>query len=232
MITRNQIAYSIAMDLGKDTDLDFMEQLKFDIDVTRALLVRRDLEANAHSREYNVLISLQVEDVDATDACYIEIGCTILRTVAKVPLPLRNKSSAPFRYVGVPRIPSKGQLKAIPFSYIEPEALTFLPYDRRINKNYPLYTYVNGYLYFYHIDFLTVVQVEDPFANPLDAYLADLCGDTTTCYSDDDPYPVPADMVPLIKRMIFEEKLNVLRAGLPQPVEIPEDEVPNKNEIQ
>ena len=228
MATRNEIAYSIAMDLGKDLDVDFIEQLKFDIDATRALLVRRDIENNAMSREYNVLISLQVENVDVADSCYVEIGCNILRTVVKVPLPLRYKSSSPFKYVGAPRIPSRGQLRAIPHSYIEPESIAFLPFDRRINKNYPLYTYVNGYLYFYHVDFLEVIQVEDPFADPLAAHVADLCKDTTNCYSDDDPYPAPTDMIPLIKRMIFEEKLAVIRAGLPRTVEVPVDEVPEK----
>lgn len=225
MVTKNKIAFDIAMDLGRDTDLDFIEQLKFEIDVLRARLIRQDIERNANSREHLKSITLQAEPVDVTDSCYVDIGCDIYRTSVKVPLPLRQKGVSAFRYVGPVRIPTNTPIPLVPFTYIEPESIMFLKYDKRINKNYPLYTYVNGYLYFYSFAG-TRVLIEDPFTDPMSAMLMDLCANSVSCYTDDEPYPLAADLVPILKRMIIEEKLPIIARNLNKSLEVPVDEVP------
>lgn len=227
MVTKNKIAFDIAMDLGRDTDLDFIEQLKFEIDVFRARLIRQDIERNASSREHLKAITLQAEPVDVADSCYVDIGCDIYRTSVKVPLPLRQKGVSAFRYVGPVRIALNTPIPLVPFTYIEPESIMFLKYDKRINKNYPLYTYVNGYLYFYHFTG-TRVLIEDPFTDPMSAVLMDLCASSVSCYNDDEPYPLAADLVPILKRMILEEKFNVVARGLNRNLEVPVDEVPTQ----
>lgn len=76
----------------------------------------------------------------------------------------------------------------------------------QVSRKYTCNDYIaylkNNYLYILGPEHLEYVKVEGILEDPTQA------GD---CFDrDDTPYPVPANMIPVIKQMIFEKELNIM----------------------
>lgn len=204
MASLNEIAYSIADKIGKPIDYLFINDIKHSIITYRALFIRQDYTKNGF---YNPLViqdlgCVETEKVDSAECCEYESGCDVVRTKLELPDPIRLKGLEDFIFVG-------GIDKRTRFSMIIPEELNYLC-QSKYTKRFSRYYYLNKRIYLYEVP-PGVINVRGIFADPRQASKFKRCGDDTPCYSDDDSFPCPEDMIVGIRNGILGGELRILR---------------------
>lgn len=199
MATLNQIIQSLADDLDQSFDFTVKEKLKHDFINWRSTFLRRDQYANRTISE-NVVQSLgcvEMEKVPKDESCD---DCVIWRTKKEIPKPLRLKSFSvsPFVYVG-----SKTGMES--FGYVRPEEADFIKHQKYTYKM-PRYTYKNNRIYVYNST-AEKILIRGVFEDPREVAHFNDC-DQVDCYTDDDQFPIPADMIPLIIQTMLKEQLS------------------------
>lgn len=203
-ISLNKIAYSIAYSLGKETDFYLREKIKFDAVGIAAMLIRRDLERNPISREMLVSLGcIPLVCVDAGECCDVKTYTNVLRTDRKIPKPIRTKDSDSFYFVGLPD--KTKAFMEIPFDLIDYTS------EDRYTKDVTKYAYVNQYIYIYNPPSTTFkyINVTSIFADP--RQVADFNDCEGACYTDDSPFPLSQDLLPLLEA----ELLRIYAANRP-----------------
>lgn len=200
MKSLNEIAYFIAARLGKENDFKTLQEIKAAIKINRALILRRDVERNSDDPSYVQHFYTKLIEVDEYDNCLVEGECKILRTELPVPKPIRTKEFSPFKYVGI-----VGFLN--PFNYYDFAKFVLLPH-RKYTSNSLYYSYNNNYIYILKTDvpetqYLETLLIQGIFANPEEAVTQ--CIDAISCFSDDDPFPLPEDLVPDIINTVLQQ---------------------------
>jgi hypothetical protein len=212
MATLNEIAYDLLTivrpHLSDDSDLD-IRQIKYWIRNQRALWVRQELnKKRTADAELIQTICADLEEVDPSDCCDIEIGCDILlRTTKEIPstIELYNKEAI-LRVSGVNKIKK-------PFSYVEYARIPWVG-NGRFNKN-NIYAFLHEkYMYIYspgnpEWKFLENISIRGVFEDPEEASKFKDCNTGETCYSDDDPYPMKSWMLPAMKEAILKSNLMI-----------------------
>lgn len=186
-MTYNEIIHFIAARYQRPYDDVFMQEIGFAAKFWRSYLIRQDAERNGQSAEYTQTITVPLVPVDAADSCYVEIGCMIMKTEKKIPLPLNMKGGGPFNYVGIP-----GMKKS--FGWKMQSTISFAMLGRWIKG--PFYTMSNGFLYVWgnnKIDYLTISGV---FADPEEA--VEPCIDSERCFNPDEPWPLASHLLKML----------------------------------
>jgi hypothetical protein len=201
-MTLNEIVYNLADITGKTDVPHFLERLKFNVMYYRALLIRRDQERNTHLPEqFMQSFCMEMEKVNASECCDVEIDCIIMRSKKKLPSPIRLKNGSPLTYVG-----TLDNLKSYaPMSVGE---LPFIGHSTFTGK-VARYFVQNDYLYIVNAKPIKVV-VKGIFEDPRDLKDFDCDGD---CYDDDNSFPITADMVQRITQSLLAGELQILLPG-------------------
>ncbi|MDC6350699.1 hypothetical protein PP178_03980 [Zeaxanthinibacter sp. PT1] len=196
MTTLNKIVYDIAHSQGREHELDYIERLKFRVHGLRATIIRRDLDRNRFTPNIylQTIGCLDMEFVDASSCCGVEVGCKVYRSTDRVPEPVRFKDRIPFYYVGT--IDSK-----IEYAPINRAALGTVGYSK-FTAGMPRYYFDDGYIYVLGT-LPKAVQVKGVFEYP--NQLAPFSCDGKACYDDDQPYPISADLARDITRTLLGE---------------------------
>lgn len=199
-ITLNKIGYGIASKLGRVLDYSLREEIKFSAIGIRALLIRRDLDRNGLSKEFlQSLGCIPLVCVDTAECCDLGIKSydKVFRTDRKVPKPARTKDSDSFYYVGTIN-------KRVSFGETTFDMLDFITQNRYTSKR-TYYIYLNEYIYIVNPPTQTFkyINVESVFADPTVVYsFADCSG--VSCKSDDDVFPMPEDMYPILEQELIK----------------------------
>lgn len=188
-----------------DDDSISERHLQFLNNSARATLVIRQLNKNRLFYDQNLIQSLGCVPVEITDTsicCDVQTGCSIVRTVDKIPnsITVGNKN-------GATRV-GPLDLTARPY--------TIISYSRAAwdTSKGPVAFKFNGYWYIKNVKALEKVSIYDIFEDPREAAKFSTCsGDS--CYTDDDPYPIPAWMIDPIKEMVIQSTLKI-EADAPQ----------------
>lgn len=201
-ISLNQMVEMLADFCKRPFDIPLQEELKLIFNIKRAEYLHKILEKNIDQRKYFLkYISDDLVEVDELECPLPESGCTVKRTSKQIPLPLRT-SYALFDYVGTPD-------KTDGYTYVTPDQLPWMvEYGSRYTKDRPKWFYVNKYIYIYNeegMDYLTIGGVwTDPRA--LSAFKCD----DVACYTDDDQYDVPDDILNTMIQDIIKNELKLL----------------------
>lgn len=201
MASLNEISYSIADKLGKPLDYLLINDIKFSIVNYRALYIRQDYTKNGR---YNALFiqdlgCVVTEETDSAECCTYTSGCSVVRTKLELPDPVRLKGLEDFVFVG-------GIDKRTRFTMILPEEMQYIDYNK-YSKNEPRYYYLNKRAYVTVPE--GVINIRGIFADPRAAAKFKHC-DSTPCYSDDDRFPCPEDMIPGIIAGFIGGELKIL----------------------
>lgn len=203
-MTLNEIIYSISHTLNKHDDHFFLEKIKEDVINYRALYLRRDLSRNLMSTEFQQkLACIELECVDISECCNLESGVSVLRSVRKIPKPLRAKSTM-FHYVGSTDMGmSKNTISTMPYEETSSDMYQFTMHNQFTAKT-TKYAYANEYLYIFNPPSLNLkyITVIGTFADPREAAKFINC-DGDPCYTDDDEFPCPEDMLAMIQKDIL-----------------------------
>lgn len=202
MATLNEIAYNIAGAVGKNTDPVFINRIKFQIEYFRALFLRRDAQTNFNIPDAFIqTLVLDLEWVNAIDACGVSLPCKLLKTKEKVCPPINLKGKSGFNYVGVP---GGGE----GFQYVTSEQLEYA-LTGKFTKRTPKYFYKDGYLY---IANHSGMCIEVRVACEMPGTGGDIDVTETGCVDHDSQYPITLDMV----QRVTEAVINQLQSDLLQ----------------
>jgi len=191
-ISLNKLAYNFALVRNRQYDNYFIEKVKMDCIGVRAMLIRRDLERNGISREFlQSLGCIPLVCADPKECCVgLPAEYELLRTDRKVPKPARTKDSDSFYFVGT--VDKRKSFYEIPF-----ELYDFVGYNK-YTGNLTYYIYMNDYVYIVNppTDTFKWLNITSVFADP--RQIADFQTCEGDCYSDDDPFPLSEDLLPLL----------------------------------
>jgi hypothetical protein len=179
-------------------------QVKYIVKYIRATLLRRDLDKdnlNPNTFFWQYLGCQELELVDEAECCGIELGCKILRTKDKLPTPIRGKMGD---FLKIYTIDRKTQ---IPIK--RPEEIDSYISGNQFTGKTIVATIVNGRAYFYNTKTLAAVTPAGLFEDPTVAANYVNC-DGVACYSDDDEFPIPADMIQQLIQMILTGEMKIL----------------------
>lgn len=209
MITLNQLAYNL---LNKarggvisDDDAINIRQVKFWIHNTRALLIRQDIQ-KGRSISSNILQPLACLDVEIVDAstcpCQVDVGCSILKTVRRIPKPIEVDQMDMITSV----IPVK--INAQPFTMINIYRSRWIGHNKYTKKN-PKAFYFDGYIWILNSNPIEKVTIFGVFEDPTElASFSNCNGDV--CYSDDDNYPISNWMIEMLDKIIVESDFKLI----------------------
>lgn len=157
------LADAIAGNYDKKNDLEFRRRVEDLIIVGRAELIRRNIDkyGTSSSNLIEQINCLPTTQVDIAECCTVTLGCTITRTVDKVPKPIRVRNrNSNFLYVGT--IDGKKS-----YSQMDIEELEIMSSERFFITGSATYSYINEYLYIYG-DKPQHIRVKAIFNDPRD----------------------------------------------------------------
>lgn len=200
MNTLNKLAYDLAETVDRENDYAFVRRMKDHVIAYRSLFFRRDQSrGNRLPVEFiQDLGCLDMKKVPSVECCGIDLGCTIYRTVEKVPRPIRTKIGEAFTYVGT--IDGKN-----PFTQSTRVEASFRSFDRFRNVS-EFYVYENGYIYVFNVK-PDKISVKGVFADPREVTAMGYC--EVECFDDDSEFPMAEDMAPGLLLAIKREVLGL-----------------------
>ena len=210
MATLNEIGYDLLSivrpQLSDDTDID-LRQIKFWVKNQRALWLRNEIN-KSRQIDSDVLqtVCADLECVDASDCCDIDLSCPILRTTKLIPKTIELHHKEAITRVG----PVNKKLK--PFSYIDYSRLSWIDGARFTSKL--VFSFLHdGYLYVYSNNpayaNMKAITFRGVFEDPeIVAEFKD-CITNQPCYSDDDEFPMKSWMIPAMKESILKSNLMI-----------------------
>lgn len=184
--------------VGQPFSIPLQEQLKLILNYKRADYFQKVIDKHPEQRKFFLKdFSAELERVDKAE-CPVEVGCDMLKTVHPVPQPVRSTHTM-FDYIGDP---DKGDA----YRYMTPDQAVISTKYNKYTGTRPTYFYVNGYIYIYNDLNLEYINIRGIFADP--KQLHDFKCNGVACYTDDDQYNIPEDVINLI---IIDTLKNELR---------------------
>lgn len=205
MASLNELAYNLLNKLsgGRSTNNEYisLDQVKFNIDYYRSLIIHRDLKKNVLENDsFYQFVTLDMEQVGA------EPGLS--RSVNKIPELVRLDHRYALRV---------GNDTTYPLT--NPFRIKFKGFDKFTSDN--KYSYLkNGYLYVE--DDLTSIGIMGIFENPSKAYIAD--GEDPENV-DDYHYPISGDMSQRISQALINGDMEIIIKTQP---DLTQDNIPDR----
>lgn len=200
-VSLNNLVQLTASMAGQPFSVPVQEQLKVIWNYKRADWLQKVVDKHPEQRKYFFkTITDSLIDVDEAE-CPVNIGCIIKRTSKKIPLPLRTQEGL-FDYVGDPD-------KFDAYTYTTPEQLYhILKYGSKYTKNRPKYFYSDGYIFIYNEDSLENLGIRGiwPDQRQLNTFK---CANKP-CYTDDDQYDIPDDIINVMMQDILKNEIKLL----------------------
>lgn len=205
-MTLNEIAYNI-LNLyrggrSNNNEQISLTQIMFNVKHYRAMLARRDFERNGMiSRHLEQEIKcMKLISVDASRCCGLPVHCKVVRTEQPLPRAIRfNRREA------ITHISDVTGLNTLPL--VDVQTVQFLPFDR-FTKNQRKAYILQDHLYIYQPDGIEQVNIRGIFEDPEELAKYDCQG--PQCYSPNDRFPMPADMVDALTTGIISGTLKLL----------------------
>jgi len=215
-VSLNNLVHMLADRVGQPFSIPLQEQLKVILNYKRADWFQKVLDKHPEQRKYYFKdFTAELQRVDKAE-CPIDVDCTVLRTVYQVPVPVRTELTL-FDYVGDPD-------KLDGYGYATPEQIQFLKMYNKYTADRPRYFYINGYIYIYNEAELDYINVRGVWSDP--RQLSAFKCDDVACYTDDDQYNIPEDVINLMIQDVLKGELKLLMA--PEQGEVTVDDQQTK----
>ena len=162
----------------------------------RALLLKRDLDKNKVTNPDYIqeIPNLTISLIEGSEDNTIGSDCYISRTAVKLPKTINLNAKSGLTYIGTIL---GNQIQLIPYTRFQWQQY------KKYTSNDKLAFLRNQYLYVYNNELLTNINVRGIFENPLEITTFD-----NVSYRDN--YPLPVDMIPILKEMILKQELNII----------------------
>lgn len=211
-VSLNELVQMLADRVGQPFSIPLQEELKLIFNYKRADWFQKIVSKYPGQRKFFLKgFTEELEEVSQAE-CPIDTDCRVFRTVHKIPVPVRTEYAL-FDYVGDPD-------KTDAYGYASPDdSAIVVKYGSKYTKDRPKYYYENGYIFILNEEDLEYIGIRGLW--PDQRQLKDFKCDDVPCYTDDDQYDIPAD---IINTMVQDILKNELRLIAPELGEIPVDE--------
>lgn len=201
-ISLNQLVEQLADMVKRPFDIPLQEELKQILNYKRADYIQQIVGKYPENRRFYLrYITDDLIEVDKAECPAPSTNCTVLRTSNKIPVPVRSSYEL-FSYVG-------DTDKTDGYSYIEPHQLLWIVnYASKYTKDRPKYAYFNGYVYIFNEDYLNNITIGAVWADPKE--LNTFKCDDQPCYSDDDRFEIPDDIVNTMIQDVLKNELKFM----------------------
>lgn len=216
-VSLNDLVSILASRAGQPFNIPLQEEMKVVLRYKRADFFKKLITQHPEQRKlFTKSILVELEAVDAGE-CDLETDCIVMKSVNVIPRPLRTDGN-PFDFVG-------SVDKKEPIGYATPaEYDLFNKYNRYTSAKLK-YFFKNNYLYIMGNEDQEYAVIMDMWPDPAD--LHDFTCDGVPCYTDNDNFDIPED---LINSIINDTLRNELRLGTTKQEEITvEDKQLNPN---
>lgn len=190
MATINQLVSQLANSLKQPNSIPVRKALRLEIIQVRNMLIRQSFEHHGYV-DKGLQQKFQLELENDNDN---------LKTVNKVPKPVRLTNNNPFHSV---TIIMNGEIINLPYIKIDNKKY----YSNLPGMgNIPSYDYINGYIYLNNLNINNKnIFVESVFEYPQIIELDDeMDGSNSSVIDDDDEFLLPEDMIPNLKKLVLE----------------------------
>jgi hypothetical protein len=180
-----------------ESQLSRME-VEFWIHQYRALLIKQDLDKGRDINEsYMQLIpGLRLIGVDFGEDAKVKSNLYRFKTIESIPKPIDTHFGLPLIVYTI----NDEQLQ------IMPESRVSLHRYRKYTSHAPVAYYTNNHIYVEGCELLEYIKVKGVFENP-----ADLAQYSDECFNPDAPYPIPSNMIPVLRQMILTRELGIMQ---------------------
>jgi len=211
MATLTEIAYDLQNiargGVISDDELMSMDQFKFWIHNTRAMLIRQDLSKRRTISDNikQVLNCVKMEKVDASLCCSITTDCPILRSEARIPQPVE--------------LPSRDMILEVRPIKITSTSFHFIPYNRiawagnnRYTKELTFAFLLDGHMHVMgkDMELLEKIAIVGIFADPTELASFTDCQDKPCFDEDNIDYPISPHMIETMKNMIMVNNIKIM----------------------
>lgn len=201
-ISLTQMVELLADMAGRPFDVPLQEELKVIFNYKRADWMQKVLDKHPEQRRYFMrYITDELVDVEEAECPAPSTGCTVKRTSKQIPLPVRTSYTL-FDYVG-------DADKLDGYAYTTPDQLSWIvKYGSKYTPDRAKYMYANGYVYIYNDNFLEDITIGGIW--PDQRQLNPFKCDNVPCYTDDDQYEIPDDILNLMVQDVLKNELRLL----------------------
>ena len=206
-ISLNQLVSLTSSMVGQPFSVPLQSQLKTIFNYKRADWMQKIVDKHPEQRRFFYKdISIDLVDVDEAELP-ITIGCDIKRTSLPIPRPLRTQQGL-FDSVGSPD-------KFNSFAYVEPQQLELIvKYGSKYTKDTPKYSYIDKYIYIYLDNTLEQINIRGIW--PDQRELNPFKYKDKPCYTDDDQYDIPDDIINTMIQDVLKNEYKALVPTLPE----------------
>lgn len=200
MASLNQIGTSIINELNQANNFELLERIKDRAKFLRATILRRNMDKYGIDDDVLIPLKFRLKQISLPTLCntLYKKECFIYETVNKIPSPVRGISKPMFTYIGA----VDGQLPFYYTKYFNIPLLKLLP----IHKKTVFVALYDKHLRLFNNGHIKYIEVLMPVSN-MDDFI-DEC-DNGTCYSDDDEFLVPYDVIDSIITTLVKEFVNI-----------------------
>lgn len=199
MPTLNKLVSEVAHELNRPYDYILHSRIRELLIAQRSELVHREIDKYGINEIY--IQGYQIDEfelVNASEIVGINSSKQLLRSVNKIPTPIRYQTDDPFLFMG-------SADHRITFRYVKPFMTDFISNLRYIGNGIT-YSYVYGYIYILNNIKIKKALVEAPY-NSLDIVNEE--SDLGICYLDDMEFPIAGDLV----RALIISVVEILKNG-------------------
>lgn len=210
-MTLAELVDIIATEVGKPFDYPTQVMVKKLILSARAKLIRDQyVKTNTYPLSAVVQICIDMKNVNSTECCGLDLGCSYPTSTQKLPLPIDVKDMLNFSFVG-----SINGIK--PFTYLKPEEIQYIKV-RKFSSKRVYWTWINRYIIVFNLPGLRELKVRYVPADPTELMeLSDCAG--KPCYDIDDATVIENHWEDAITRIVVPKLIGT------KPEQIPLDEV-------
>lgn len=201
-VSLNEIVGMLADRVSQPFNIPLQEELKLIVNYKRAQFIQQIAEKRPEQRKFFLkYISDELIRVEDEECPFPVNDCKVLRTERKIPMPIRS-SYALFEYVG-------DDDRTDGYTYAQPDQLRWLKHSKYTGDR-PKYFYADGYVYIYNEETLETITIGGVWSDQKQLHEFK-CGDEL-CYTDDDQYDIPDDILNTMIQDILKNELRLLLA--------------------
>jgi len=170
----------------------------------RALLIKQDMDKGKMPNPDYIqeLPSLKLEVVDKSLESDLQSEAHFMRTVLELPNTIDFNFKSGFTYVGT--------IDGREIQFV-PEGRSYWQQFKRFTKNNPLAFLRSKRMYIHTVTPLKYITVRGIFEIPMEASRFVNTSTSVQSYDTiDDRYPIPSNMVPVLKEMILQKELGII----------------------
>lgn len=199
-VSLNDIVQMLADRVGQPFSIPLQEQLKVILNYKRADWFQKVVDARPDQRRYYLKdFTVELTTVDKAD-CPVDTDCDVKRTVLPIPVPIRSTYSM-YDFVG-------SADKTVSYRYMTPDQVVIMNKYNRYTNDQTSYFYVDGYIYIYNNLDVDYISVRGIFPDP--RVLTPFKCEGVACYTDDDKYELPEDILNSMIQDILRNELRLL----------------------